>query len=81
MKRTFPTLDRITTDPRQLGGKPCLRGMRISVRRVLEVLAEDPSWEEVLADHPGLEPEDLEQALRFAATAVHGELRDWKLAG
>lgn len=81
MKRTFPAFDRITTDPGQLGGKPCIRGMRISVQRVLEVLAENPSWEEILADYPGLEAEDLEHALRFAAAAVDGELRDWELAG
>jgi uncharacterized protein (DUF433 family) len=61
MKRTVPAFDRITVDPGQLGGKPCIRGMRISVQRVLEILAENPSWEEILADYPGLEAEDIVQ--------------------
>lgn len=61
--RTFQGFDRITTDPSIPGGKPCIRGMRLSVQRVLEILAENPGWDEIRADYPELEPDDLRQAL------------------
>ncbi|MBI5477564.1 MAG: DUF433 domain-containing protein [Deltaproteobacteria bacterium] len=67
MTRTFNGYDRITTDPEVLGGKPCIRGLRLSVQRVLQVLSDNPSWEELRADYPELEPEDIRQALAFAA--------------
>ena len=63
----FVGFDRITTDPDILGGKPCIRSMRISVRRVLEILSEGLSNEDISADYPELEPEDFQQALAFAA--------------
>lgn len=63
----FAGFDRITTDSSILGGKPCIRGMRISVKRVLEILAEGLSNEDLRADYPELEPEDLQQVLDFAA--------------
>jgi uncharacterized protein (DUF433 family) len=64
---TIPGYDRITVEPGKLGGKPCIRGMRISVSRVLDILATYKSREEIRADFPDLEDEDFEQALRFAA--------------
>ena len=64
---TLQGFDRITTDPEVLGGKPCIRGMRLSVQRVLEILAQDPSWDDLRQDYPELEAEDLRQALAFAA--------------
>jgi len=67
MKRSFQGFDRITTDPELLGGKPCIRGMRLSVQRVLEILAQNPSWEDLRQDYPELEGEDIRQALAFAA--------------
>ena len=60
--------DRITIDPAQMGGQPCIRGMRITVRRVLDIVATYPDHKELLADYPDLEIEDLAQALAFEAT-------------
>lgn len=67
---TFQGFDRITTQPDILGGKPCIRGMRLSVQRVLEVLADNPSWDDLRADYPEIEPEDIQQALAFAAATL-----------
>ena len=65
--RTFQGFDRVTSDAQVLCGKPCIRGMRISVQRVLEVLAQNPSWDHLRADYPELEEQDIRQALAFAA--------------
>jgi uncharacterized protein (DUF433 family) len=65
--------DRITVEPGKCGGKPCVRGMRITVRRVLELLAIYPDRAALLAEYPSLEPEDLKQALRYAAATVDDE--------
>lgn len=59
--------DRITVDPAIMNGQPCIRGMRLTVRRVLEALAIYPKWEDLIAEYPELEPEDIRQALEFAA--------------
>ena len=72
MARTFRGFDRITSDPDVLGGKPCIRGMRISVQRVLEILAQDPARDELKLDYPELEDEDIRQALTFAAETLAG---------
>jgi uncharacterized protein (DUF433 family) len=58
---------RITVDPNQYGGRPCLRSMRISVKDVLDLLAAGASREEILADYPYLEPGDITAALEYAA--------------
>lgn len=65
--------DRITVEPGKCGGKPCIRGMRITVRRVLELLATHRDEGAVIAEYPFLEPDDIQQALRFAAAAVDDE--------
>lgn len=65
--------DRITVDPGKCGGKPCIRGMRITVRRVLELLASYPDRGALLAEYPFLDPEDLQQVLRYAAATVDDE--------
>jgi uncharacterized protein (DUF433 family) len=70
---TLGTFDRITVEPAKCGGKPCIRGMRITVRRVLELLASYPDRAALIGDYPFLEPEDLNQALRFAAASVDDE--------
>ena len=70
MAIAFQGYDRITADPAVLGGKPCIRGMRLSVQRVLEVLSENPSWDELRLDYPELEQEDVRQALAFAAASL-----------
>ncbi len=59
--------DRITSDPAVLGGQPTIRGMRLTVRRVIEALALHPNWEDLRREYPELEPEDIRQALEFAA--------------
>jgi uncharacterized protein (DUF433 family) len=61
------TFDRITSEPGVLNGQPCIRGMRLTVRRVLEALAIYPDREELRAEYPELEDEDIRQALEFAA--------------
>jgi uncharacterized protein (DUF433 family) len=70
---TVELFDRITVEPGKCGGKPCIRGMRITVRRVLEMLATHPDRATVYAEYPFLEPEDFEQALRYAAATVDDE--------
>ena len=60
-------LDRITMNPEQCGGRPCIRGMRIRVVDVLDLLASGLSAAQVLEELPDLEPEDITAALRFAA--------------
>lgn len=60
-------LDRITINPKKCGGKPCIRGMRIRVLDILELLADGMSAEEVVAQLPDLELEDIRAALLFAA--------------
>ncbi len=62
------TLARITTHPARLNGQPCIRNLRLSVRRVLQLLATYPDRAELYAEYPELEEEDLEQALLYAAT-------------
>ena len=62
--------DRITVNPQQCGGKPCIRGMRIRVADILELYAAGQSSEQILADFPDLEAEDLAGALRYAAREV-----------
>jgi uncharacterized protein (DUF433 family) len=61
---------RITHNPEQCGGKPCIRGMRIRVRDVLELYAAGLSSEQILADFPDLEPEDLSAGLDYAAQEI-----------
>ena len=61
---------RITADPNRMGGVPCVRGLRIPVATVVEMVAEDMQRDEILDAYPDLEVEDIEEALRFAAEAV-----------
>jgi uncharacterized protein (DUF433 family) len=63
-------LARITINPAQCGGRPCIRGMRIRVMDILEMLAGGMSREDILADYDELEPEDIAAALAYAAKAV-----------
>ena len=61
---------RITTDPRQMGGQPCIQGLRIPVITVLDLLANGYSYEEVLADYPDLRLEDLHAAIGYAGGLI-----------
>lgn len=58
---------RITVDPEQCGGRPCVRGMRIRVSDVLDLLGNGLSPEQVLGELPDLEPEDIQACLRYAS--------------
>jgi uncharacterized protein (DUF433 family) len=62
--------ERITTNPGQCGGRPCIRGMRIRVIDVLDLLAAGLSREEVLEELPDLEAEDVDAALRYASSRL-----------
>jgi uncharacterized protein (DUF433 family) len=62
--------NRITVDSRQMGGVPCLRGLRIPVATVVAMIADGMTEAEILAAYPDLQPEDIAQALRYAAEAV-----------
>ena len=59
--------DRITSDPEQCGGRPCIRGLRIRVSDVLDLLANGLSPDEILEELPDLEREDIHASLRFAS--------------
>ena len=59
--------DRRTWNPNQMNGQPCIRDMRLTVRRVLEAIAVYPNRDDLFRDYPELEPEDVRQALEFAA--------------
>ena len=63
-------LNRITFDPAVMGGKACIRGLRVTVGMILGLLAARRSREEILNAYPYLEPEDLDQALAYAAWRV-----------
>jgi uncharacterized protein (DUF433 family) len=63
----MPRLTRITRDATVMGGKPCIRGMRVTVGTVVGLLAQGHSREAVLEAYPYLEPEDLSEALAYAA--------------
>lgn len=60
-------LDRITQDPKVMGGKACIRGMRVTVGMVVGQVGAGHTLDEILADYPYLEREDILQALRYAA--------------
>ncbi len=63
----MPTLDRITRKPDMMGGKACIRGMRVTVGMIVGQIGAGRSIEELLADFPYLEREDILQAIRYAA--------------
>ncbi|MEJ2207517.1 MAG: DUF433 domain-containing protein [Anaerolineae bacterium] len=66
-------LERVTVNPRILVGKPTIRGMRISVEQILDALAAGVPEEDLLEDHPMLEPEDIRAALLYARDVVASE--------
>jgi len=59
--------DRITIDPKVMNGQPCIRNLRLTVRRVVEAVALYPDWNDLQTENPELEKEDIRQALGFAA--------------
>jgi len=60
-------MNRITINPNQCGGRPCVRGMRIRVKDVLDMLAEGATAEQILADFPDLEAADIQACIAYAA--------------
>ena len=73
---TDPTLlERITADPTIFGGKPIVRGMRISVELIVSLLMQDESWDAILDDYPNLERDDIRACLAYAhAVIAHDSL-------
>ncbi|MGA2132198.1 MAG: DUF433 domain-containing protein [Bryobacteraceae bacterium] len=66
----MPDLNRITRSPEIMGGKPCVRGMRVTVGMVVGLVASGHSFNHILAAYPYLEEEDIRQALAYAAWRV-----------
>lgn len=67
--------DRITFDPAVMGGRACLRGLRMTVSQVVNMVANGMSAEAILKDYPYLEAEDIRQALQYAALLANEEVR------
>ncbi len=67
--------DRITIEAGKMGGQPCIRGMRIAVRRVLDILATNATRTELFEEFPELQKKDLRQALAFAAAGFSANSR------
>ena len=68
--------DRITFDPDIMGGRACVRGMRIPVSVIVSQIAHGATVEKVLQDYPDLEPEDIKQALEYAAWLTQEEVQE-----
>lgn len=66
--------DRITFDPHILGGRACIRGMRLSVSLLVNLVANGMSIEDILKEYPALEADDIRQALQYAAALTNEEL-------
>lgn len=67
-------LERITSNPDRLNGQPCIRNLRLTVRRVIELLATYPDKQELYQEFPELEEEDIRQALIFAASYLDEQI-------
>ena len=72
--------DRITRNSEVLNGQPCIRNLRLSVKRVLEILAVYRNREELFNEYPELEEKDLKQALEYAAASLEDKIIDLKTA-
>lgn len=67
-------LDRITIDTGKMNGQPCIRNLRLTVRRVVEAVAVYPNWDDLQSEYPELEKEDIRQALAFAAKNLDDQI-------
>jgi uncharacterized protein (DUF433 family) len=67
-------LDRITSNPARLNGQPCIRDLRLTVRRVIELLSIYPDRSELFREFPELEAEDIQQALIFASSYLDDQI-------
>lgn len=70
MSNAFRGFTRITVQPDQMGGEPCIRGLRIPVATVVGMVADGMTADQILAAYPDLEREDIQEALHYAAEAV-----------
>jgi uncharacterized protein (DUF433 family) len=68
------SLDRISINPAQMNGQPCIRGMRLTVKRVLEALATYPNRQELFQEYPELEEADIQQALAYSAALLEDRI-------
>ena len=75
------TFDRISRDPAVMNGQPCIRGLRLTVRRVLEALARFPDRGQLRAEYPELDEEDIRQALAYAAASLDDQVITLRPAG
>ena len=73
------TLDRITINSKRMNGQPCIRDMRLTVRRVLESVALYPDRQELFKQFPELEEEDIQQALLYAAANLDDRIVDFQM--
>ena len=73
-KEVIPMFDRITFDPEIMGGRACIRGMRITVALVVNMVANGMTATEILKEYPDLEAEDVRQALQYAAFLTQEEI-------
>ena len=73
------TFKRITTDPKRMNGQPCIRGLRLTVRRVVEAVATYPDRKDLKREYPELEEADIQEALAYAAANLDDKVID--LAG
>jgi len=73
-------LDRITFDPNIMGGRACIRGMRITVALIVNLMANGMNSEEIIEAYPYLEPEDIRQALRYASWLADESIHELEMA-
>ena len=74
-KTEWPSgFDRNTIEPGKMGGRACIRGLRITVGLIVSLVAEGLAWEEILKDYPDLERDDIRQALGYAAWLTREEI-------
>jgi uncharacterized protein (DUF433 family) len=71
-------LDRITTNPNRMNGQPCIRNLRLTVRRVIELLAAYPNREELRQEFPEMEDEDITQTLIFVSSYLDDRIIEFK---
>lgn len=72
----MPSFDRITSHPERMNGQPCVRDLRLTVRRVLEALATYSDRADLFREYPELDPEDIRQVLAYAVTALDDKVID-----
>ncbi len=71
--------DRVTFDKNIMAGRACIRGMRITVSLIVSLVANGMAEEEILSEYPDLEPDDINQALKYAAWLANEEVRDFAM--